>query len=137
MILVRSLALLAVLFLSACTTGPQQSSGSGGVSTLFQNKAEKALANGIGLYEDGKYPEAILGLQDALNQGLTTDNQVKAHKYLAFTYCVSGKDRLCREEFKKALELNPAMELAPSEAGHPIWGPVFKSVKAKKLDAKK
>ena len=121
-----------VAVLGACAGGGQQSGGS-----LFQRKAEKALASGIDLYEDGRYPDAVLTLQDALVQGLSQENQIKAHKYLAFTYCVSGKDKLCREEFKKALELNPALELAPSEAGHPIWGPIFKSVKSRKTDSKK
>jgi hypothetical protein len=51
---------------------------------------------------------------------------------LAFIRCVNFGESLCREEFRKALEINPAMELAPSEAGHPIWSPVFKGVKSKK-----
>lgn len=132
MFLSRYCLLLAVAMLTACASGSLPSGGS-----LFASKAEKALSAGIAQYDDGKYPEAILSLQDALTLGLDTDDQVKAHKYLAFTQCVSGKEKLCREEFRKALEINPAMELAPSEAGHPIWGPVFKSVKAKKPDPKK
>jgi len=128
MVFPRIMPWLAIALLAGCTTDMLKSGG----SSMFESKSEKALSSGIALYDDGKYAEAIQTLQDALNLGLNTDNQVKAHKYLAFTQCVSGREKLCREEFRKALEINPAMELAPSEAGHPIWGPVFKSVKSKK-----
>ena len=57
---------------------------------------------------------------------------MKAHKYLAFIHCVSGRQRPCRDEFRKAIEINPSMELEPSETGHPIWGPEFRSAKARK-----
>jgi len=26
--------------------------------------------------------------------------------------------------------VDPTMDLAPAEAGHPIWGPIFRAVKA-------
>ncbi len=128
----RILPYLAIALLAGCASGPLSS----GLS-LFDSKAEKALSGGIALYDDGKYPEAIQALQDSLNLGLNPDNQVKAHKYLAFTQCVSSREKQCREEFRKILEINPGFELAPTEAGHPIWGPVFKSVKVKKPDPKK
>jgi len=70
-------------------------------------------------------------LQFALEEGLSRPDRVKAHKYLAFIACVSSQQLTCREEFSIALELDPKFELAPAEAGHPIWGPMFKSVKAK------
>jgi hypothetical protein len=38
----------------------------------------------------------------------------------------------CREEFRKALTMDPSLELSPAEAGHPVWGPVFRSLKGKK-----
>lgn len=123
----RVLPYLATALLAGCASGSMNS----GMS-LFESKAEKSLSGGIALYDEGNYPEAVERLQEALSLGLDKGNQVRAHKYLAFTQCVSGKEKLCREEFRKALDIDPAFELAPSEAGHPIWGPVFKSVKAKK-----
>mgnify|MGYP001549986536 CR=1 FL=1 len=66
----------------------------------------------------------------ALPSGLRTEDQIKAHKYLAFIDCVSGRQPQCREEFRKALDIDPNLELQPNEAGHPTWGPVFRSVKA-------
>ncbi len=70
-------------------------------------------------------------LQSALKSGLNSFGQIKAHKYLAFIHCASGRESRCREEFRKLLVLSPDHELAPAEAGHPTWGPVFRSVKAK------
>jgi hypothetical protein len=100
---------------------------------LFQGyKGAPDLANGIRQYEDANYSEAARLLQSALDQGLGRDDQVKAHKYLAFIHCVSGRERRCRDEFRAALKIDPAFELAASEAGHPIWGPAFRAVKAQR-----
>lgn len=126
-VLIAMLMVLASL-LAGCVSGPMK---------VFESKANQTLSAGIEDYSEGKYPDAIKNLQSALDQGLGTDDQVKAHKYLAFIYCVSGKQGLCRDEFRRALEINPKLELEPAEAGHPIWGLVFRSVKAKKPDTKK
>ena len=100
---------------------------------LFQtHKGAPDLANGIKQYEDANYSEAARLLQSALDQGLARDDQVKAHKYLAFIHCVSGRERSCRDEFRAALKINPSFELAANEAGHPIWGPAFRSVKGQR-----
>lgn len=122
-----SLLTLALL-LGGCQSGPLK-----GISLPhpFQNKAEQSLSDGVRQYEDGNYQEAQKSLQSALNQGLANKrDEVKAHKYLAFIHCASGREKSCREEFRKALDLNPAFDLTPAEAGHPVWGPVFRGVKA-------
>lgn len=125
----RNIMLIALVgLLTGCASGP---------TTLFESKANQALSAGIDAYNEGKYPDAVKSLQSALDQGLSVSDQVKAHKYLAFTHCVSGKERLCREEFRKVLDINPNLELEPAEVGHPIWGPVFRSVKTRKPDTKK
>jgi hypothetical protein len=88
------------------------------------------LSAGIKSYEDGNYQDAAKLIQAALNTGLRDkESQVKAHKYLAFIHCSSDKKRECAEEFRKALELDPSFELQATEAGHPLWGPVYASVK--------
>jgi Tfp pilus assembly protein PilF len=89
------------------------------------------LEEGIRNYEEGNYRTSARRLQYALEEGLGRSDRVKAHKYLAFIACVSGQQLTCREEFSIAQELDPSFELDTAEAGHPIWGPVFKSVKAK------
>jgi len=121
-------ALAAVLV--GCESAPVQ-----GIKGMFQSSSpgQQDLANGVKEYEDGNYAEASRLLQSSLDQGLSgKSDQVRAHKYLAFIHCVSGRDARCRNEFRMALKIDPSFELAANESGHPVWGPVFKSVKAKK-----
>jgi len=59
------------------------------------------------------------------------DDKLSAYKYLAFIHCISSREKLCKDYFRKVLAINPNFELSPAEAGHPIWGPAFRSVKGK------
>ena len=125
-----ALVLAAVLGLPGCQSEPMRNL-SADVQNLFGSaKGEPALTAGVRQYEDGNYGDAAKQIQSALSQGLSTADRVKAHKYLAFIDCVTDRVPACRDEFHKALAIDPGMELAPAEAGHPIWGPVFRSVKA-------
>jgi hypothetical protein len=97
---------------------------------LGSNKGEDELAFGVRAYEDGEIAYSAKLLQASLDQGLrSTSDRVRAHKYLAFIHCASSRVPQCRDEFKKALDIDPSFDLRESEAGHPIWGPVFRSVK--------
>ncbi len=101
--------------------------------TLAPSKGEQALEMGVKSYEDGEYKTAAKQLQAALDLGLEAKrDQAKAHKYLAFINCVSGREKSCRGEFRKALDADPKFDLEPAEAGHPVWGPVLRSVKAER-----
>jgi Tfp pilus assembly protein PilF len=100
-------------------------------SPIFNfNSGAPALAAGLKHYEEGRYAESLKSLQNALEQGLKEDDRLTAHKHVAFIHCAANRERACRDEFRKALKVDPGMELAPAEAGHPIWGPIFRSVKA-------
>lgn len=102
-----------------------------GMDKLAPRKAEKLLATGISQYEDGNYKAAQKSLNDALDAGLTfQSDKVAARKYLAFIYCSSGQERACRDEFRRIFELDPQFTLDPTEEGHPIWGPIYRAVKA-------
>jgi Tfp pilus assembly protein PilF len=92
--------------------------------------AEQLLEKGIKSYEDGEYNSAAKYLQSALNAGLPrkTDS-AKAHKYLAFIACGSENTRRCRDEFRKAFDDDPSFALDAAEAGHPVWGPVYRGVR--------
>ena len=123
---------LAAFLLSACETINKTAGG------LFKNNpfeagpAEQKLASGVKSYEEGDYKSSQAALQDSLNMGLSSKgDKIMAHKYLAFIDCVSGYEKQCRDEFKKVLEIDQTFDLKPAEAGHPIWGPVFRSVKDK------
>ncbi len=124
---------VSMVLLTGCASGPA-SEITNPFAGLFQgSKAEQALSAGIKQFEEGEYADATKSLQSALDLGLAGDSdRTKAHKYLAFIHCVSGRQRQCRDEFRKAIEINPSMELEPSETGHPIWGPEFRSAKAHK-----
>lgn len=93
-------------------------------------KAEQELEWGIRNYEEGRYQNAAGNFQNALDGSAPLGVRLTAHKYLAFIYCISGEKLACRGEFKKLLSLNPKFVLSPAETGHPIWGPVFREVKA-------
>ncbi len=88
------------------------------------------LADGIALYNKGDYNGAIKRLAQADVISGPKATQLAALKYSAFSYCVTSRTTLCRQQFDKAIKLDPAFDLDPGEHGHPLWGPVF--VKAKK-----
>jgi Tfp pilus assembly protein PilF len=122
----RLLFVLAAALLTGCGTEPMRE-----LEALFKpGRGEAALATGLKQYEEGRYPESLKNLQSAIDQGLAERDRINAHKHVAFIHCVSNRERACRDEFRKALRIDPGMELAPAEAGHPVWGPVFRSVKA-------
>ena len=110
--------LIAVVALLVCSCG------------AMQTKGEQALSAGMRQYEAGEYAEAQKSFAAALEAGVPLNDQVEARKHLAFIHCVSGSQAQCREEFRRALDLNPQLELAAAEAGHPSWGPAFRAVKA-------
>jgi hypothetical protein len=87
---------------------------------------------GIEAYDNGRHREAAKMLRAALASGLTESEQVEAHKYLAFIECSSNRRTQCRNEFRKALAIDPTLELTPAEAGHPVWGPIFRNLKQPK-----
>lgn len=119
-----------VATLAACETQPVRELQAS-VKDVFQpSKGQPTLNVGLRQYEEGNYVEAAKNLQGALDVGLSERERVIAHKHLAFIHCASNRERQCRDEFRRALAINPGLELSPAEAGHPVWGPVFRSAKA-------
>jgi Tfp pilus assembly protein PilF len=119
-----------LLITIGCSSGPVRYIG---LDKLSMSKANQALSTGIQNYEDGNYKTATNDLQSALDLGLTFDSDaVQAHKYLAFIHCLSNREKQCRDEFRKALDKDSNFDLEPAEAGHPIWGPAFRTVKAER-----
>ena len=132
------LGILATFLLAACNalgpTGKKGETTSGKIAVICpsDNHAEVDLNRGIKNYEDGDYAGASGMLQHALLDGLSSTNQSRAYKYLAFIHCVSDRIKQCQDAFKKALEVDPGFELQSAEAGHPVWGPVFRNIKGNK-----
>ncbi|MGE5640746.1 MAG: TssQ family T6SS-associated lipoprotein [Clostridia bacterium] len=122
----RLLGVIVLAFLAGCATGPGKQ-----IQDLFSpGKGQASLDAGVKQYEDGDYADSAKSLNAALEQGLSDRQQVRARKYLAFISCASNRIAACREEFRKALAIDPSFELAAAESGHPIWGPVFRQVKS-------
>ena len=121
-----SITMALTAALAACGTEPMRA-----IQSLFQSSPGAAtLKDGLRQYEEGAYADSAKNLNGAIEQGLNDLERANAHKHLAFIHCAANRERPCRDEFRKALAADPAMELAPAEAGHPIWGPVYKAVKA-------
>jgi len=96
-------------------------------------KAEaNPLGAGLKQFEDGDYDSSAKTLNSALSRGLSPKDQVSAYKHLAFIHCANNRISHCRDDFRKALTLDPALELTAAESGHPVWGPIFRSLKGKK-----
>jgi len=123
--------LLSVSVALLCAACASDSARRLGLSGLAHGESEQLLLAGIEHYEEGSYDTAVTELRAALGLGLTfRSDQIQAWKHLAFIHCTSGRTRLCREAFRKALALDPGFELSRAEEGHPMWGPVFAAVKA-------
>ena len=92
-------------------------------------EAQRVFQLGLQQYDQGQYKKAAASLQQAIDMGLSPDKRVIAHKHLAFIYCVTHREGQCRNEFTKILAVDANFNFDPAEAGHPKWGPVFRSVK--------
>lgn len=126
-----SLALLplaASLVLAGCAAPPAPPPPTG-LSEVMQRPAESALLDGIRAYDDGQYAQAEQALRKALAEGLqSARDRATAHKLLAFITCTSERLADCETQFRQARAADASFALSRSEAGHPVWGPVYKSV---------
>ena len=120
---------LIISLLAGCASqqGPTSSQRNEMPAERVAAPGEAPLAQGIKLYQSARYAEAETQLKLALHQGLSIGRDLaQAHKYLAFIYCTSRREALCAASFKAARLADPAFALTKAEAGHPLWGPVFR-----------
>ncbi|WP_152225224.1 TssQ family T6SS-associated lipoprotein [Pseudomonas sp. SCB32] len=90
-----------------------------------QVRAENTFNEGMRLYEGGHYYLAEAQFLSPDIWAVDTEVQLKALKYLAFSYCVTERPIQCRFAFERALQIDPSFHLESAESGHPLWGPVF------------
>ncbi|HET7865659.1 MAG TPA: TssQ family T6SS-associated lipoprotein [Burkholderiaceae bacterium] len=101
-----------------------------GLLDLLDRPAERALLAGLRAYDDSQYPEAEAQLRRAIDGNLRSlRDRGAARKMLAFIYCTTTRMAQCEAEFRAALRDDPSFALSRGEAGHPMWGPVYKRVK--------
>jgi hypothetical protein len=97
---------------------------------VLRERAHEQLAQGIKQYEAGDFESALKSLTLSLDHGLLAKaEQSNARKYIAFIHCVSNREAQCRDEFRKAFEINADFSLTAAEDGHPAWGPVYRDVR--------
>ena len=118
-------AFLLLAMLGACA----QFAPSSGLMDVAERPAEKALLAGLRAYDEGQYAQSEQQLGLALKTGLKSPkDKAAANKHLAFIYCASQRVPACETSFRAAREADPSFALSRSEAGHPLWGPVYKRV---------
>ncbi|MES2888635.1 MAG: TssQ family T6SS-associated lipoprotein [Pseudomonadota bacterium] len=121
------LAALTTALLGACVQAPTAPTG---LMDVAERPAEKALLAGMRAYDEAQYTEAEKQLNAALQAGLASPkDRAAAHKHLAFLYCTSKRTPECEAAFRAARQADPAFALSKSEAGHPLWGPVYQRVR--------
>jgi len=124
-----AMAVAAGLALLAGCTTPPAAAPPVGLTDLMERPAERALLDGMRAYEDGQYAHAEASLRQALASGLRSGrDQASAYKLLAFITCTSERMAECEAAFRAARAADPAFVLSRPEAGHPLWGPVYRQV---------
>lgn len=107
-------------------------------SRLMASSGQGKLVEGIRQYEDGLYNEALVSFQAALSSGLQVKaDEIRAHKYSAYVYCMTERAALCRATFRKIFTLDPDFQMLPSESGHPAWSSIYRKEKAAARQARK
>ena len=132
----RYAAIAATLLAAACGEMPRLGGDANKpaapqiTESSLRERAQQQLVDGVKQYDAGEYDNAVKNLTSSLEHGLLSKaEQARARKYLAFSHCVSGREALCRDEFRKAFEIYPEFALSAAEDGHPIWGPVYRNVR--------
>jgi hypothetical protein len=94
------------------------------------SNAQQILNDGSDLYDKGEFSAAIKKLSGS-NEIWSADKaiQLKALKLMAFSYCVTGRSTLGRQQFERALRMDENFNLEPGERNHPLWGPVFEQAR--------
>jgi hypothetical protein len=134
---VASLRVSAVALLRAALTvagaaalhGCQSPPTSSSIAQLYQRPAERALVEGIRLYDNGEFERSEAALHAAIAANLSDPRDVAfAYKYLAFIACAFNRGTECALDFTSAFKADPNFQLNDAEIGHPLWGPVYRRV---------
>ena len=125
----RSPLRLALALAAALIAGCMQVAPPLGLLDVSARPAEHALLAGMKAYDDAQYDSADRLFREALAVGLVSPrDRAEAHKRLAFIQCAAGRLGECETEFKLARQADRTFALDKSEAGHPVWGPLYKKL---------
>jgi hypothetical protein len=121
-----ALMLIGTTALQGCQA-PQPATAS--IALLYERPAERALVDGIRLYDSADFERAEASLRAAISANLSDPRDVAiAYKYLAFIACAFNRGTECALDFTNAFKANPDFRLNDAEIGHPLWGPVYRRV---------
>ncbi|WP_019141696.1 TssQ family T6SS-associated lipoprotein [Noviherbaspirillum massiliense] len=124
----NSLIILAAFSLAACSFLPSQPGN--GQPALSATEVQTHYQQGLSNYRASRFDAALADLNAAVASGrLKSSEEINARKHMAFIHCVSNRELQCREQFQAILKSEPKFDLAANEAEHPMWGPVWRSVK--------
>lgn len=122
------LAVMWMLGLAGCGALPKPAPTTG-LLDLLDQPAERALSDGIRAYDDALYARSEAALRRALAVGLASPrDRASAYKLLGFITCANERINECEAALLAARAADPAFVLSRSEAGHPVWGPVYRRV---------
>jgi len=81
--------------------------------SLYAAETNDHVEFGVSLYKQGKFEQAIAHLSSLLypNKLFFAEAQMRARKYLAFSYVYSGRRTEAEEEFRNLLTIFPSFEL--------------------------
>jgi hypothetical protein len=123
------LAACVPLLFAACASAPPPAPPPTpvGLVDVLERPAERALLDGMRAYDEAQYQAAETALRRALQTGLKSRrDQAVAYKLVAFVACTSDRMPQCEAAFRAARAADPAFALSRAEAGHPVWGPVYR-----------
>lgn len=123
----KAAALLLAALLSGCAQLPFKV---GDVGKAESGADASRYEQGLRHYRESRFDSALADLNGALAEGgLSASEVANARKHMAFIHCMSGRELPCREQFQALLKADPDFDLAANEAGHPQWGPIWRSAK--------
>ena len=124
------------LLLTACPTvpmkappTPEESAQQSANVAAEQAKASKEteLEQALALYTDGQFGRAAVALRPLIDAPeLPQASRLRAIKFTALSFCIQGQTSECRQFFEQALRVDANIQLADTEASHPIWGAEFR-----------
>ena len=102
---------------------------------LGQVEAAAEIARLKAGFDQGRYVEIVAIAERLLGKGnLTSPQQIGVYKYLSFAYVALGNLKLAFNAFKRALELQPSMELSPITTSPKIMK-IFQEARKEMLSA--
>jgi Tfp pilus assembly protein PilF len=121
--------IITFFFLSCASKETVKTADAGKTKSTAKNADVNLLQSGIDAYKAREYDKAKDLLSKAVKEKISNDDQLTAHKHLAFINALQGNADGAYKQFMRAFKLDKGFELNKSETGHPAWTPAFERAK--------